>query len=297
MTKRGKISRSSVQQDPSSPVEEAKPESTLKRRRSEPPDWPHLFEKLLREAPITTVAAMLATAMTEAAQQVEKECAGWVDRESDMVFRLEDWLAAWQFAPSPYYHDPLLDGLHKMARWASKAVGDCVRMIAKHGAGPTAALWFLSLAIDQWQSDSEDAGIDDHQSRWLMAAVRCGRDPVAGIFLALFEQFRERGGFQTMPVPGALTDAGVRIGAGNNDPFVAIVPLTMTMAKLASGSHDLSAALGPGIEWTDAAANFRIARMHGLLSLTGYTLTYLGHTRFDRYRHGPSAGSATWAFE
>ncbi len=279
------------------PAKEARPAWRLKRRGSEPPDWPSLFGELLHEIPITTVAAMLATAMTEAARQVEKECARWADEEPDMVFKLEDWLAAWQFAPSPYYHDPLLEGLRKMARSASKAVGECVRTIAKHGSGPTAALWFLSLAIDQWQRDREDTAIDEQETRWLMAAVRCGRDPVAGIFLALFEQFRERGGFQTMPAPGALTDAGVRMNASNDDPFVAIVPLTMTMAKLASGSHDLGAALGPGIEWTDAAANFRIARMHGLLSLTGYDLTYLGHTRFDRYRRGPNAGSVTWAFE
>jgi hypothetical protein len=297
MTRAGKKPQPSGRGAQPSPVKEPRPAFRLKRRGSEPPDWPRMFDELLREIPIATVATMLATAMTDAARMVEKKCAAWLDEQPGMVFRLEDWLATWQFAPEPYYHYSLLDGLHDLARGAPKSLGDRVGKIARHGEGPTAALWFLSLAVDRWQTTRDHVEIADQQARWLVSAVGCGRDPVAGIFLALFEEFRAKGCFETVPVPPALNDGRIRLSFGNDELFVATVPLVTTMAKLASARHDLGAALGPGIEWADAAANIRIARMHGLVWPTDYMLTEVGHARFDRYLHGPNAGSVTWAFE
>ena len=157
-----------------------------------------------------------------------------------------------------------------------------LHQLLAHDAHPAAPLWFFAHVLQAQWRDPVGADAVGADERWLVDAVRSHRDPVTGIFIALFDQFTAGGACPTAPIPDDMRSEEPGTMPGYRALFDPIGKLDKTMANMTQPDVTLSDVLGPGTDWIASAANLRTLRKHGLAETVSVNLTEEGYAALGR---------------
>ena len=245
-------------------------------------DWPELLALLLRDLPVAPVAPLLSHAMKTAAARVGEWCADTRQREPDLIVKIEDWLATWENSGDPPHAETMVAVIGQLMTNAAPDARYGLHQLLAHDAHPAAPLWFFAHVLQAQWRDPVGADAVGADERWLVDAVRSHRDPVTGIFIALFDQFTAGGACPTAPIPDDMRSEEPGTMPGYRALFDPIGKLDKTMANMTQPDVTLSDVLGPGTDWIASAANLRTLRKHGLAETVSVNLTEEGYAALGR---------------